>query len=107
MRVPEGVEIVPMRGSGATGVGEHENRGAQREAKGCEAKYEDERVEAPEFLFGHGGVEVMSGRGGQTAVRGRGLAVTERLRRSHGGSVQGRRSLGWGRGRGREMMELR
>jgi hypothetical protein len=80
--VPEGVKIVPMRRSGAMGVGEHENRCSEGEAKRGEAKDEYEPVESPELLHRHGGVELRDAR-----VMGGVLAVTEGLRGSHGPSA--------------------
>ena len=93
-RLPEGVEIVPMRrrGGGAWIGSDHENRGGEREAKGGEAEEEDEGVEAAELVYCHGGVEVRrcvvrsSRRRWEITVateRWWVLAVTEGLRGSH------------------------
>lgn len=66
-------------------VSEHENGGSERKREGSETKEEDERVEAPELLYGHSGVERRGWESMRLVVRRWGFPISSclSLRGSH------------------------
>lgn len=57
--VPESIEVVPLRRTGATTrVCEHEHSRSKREAEGSEPENENQNVEPSVFLNGNCGLEL-------------------------------------------------